>query len=93
MQNERRRYGNLRDQKQKHSEGRQRAEFGALGPKLRGGKGLHDSEEDVKHEKKSRRVPMKEISSPDWLDDPDVIVFATEKTLPPSEESYNTALA
>src|SRR6266581_3957591 len=34
-----------------------------LGPELRGGKGLHDSEEDVKHEKKSRRVPMKEISS------------------------------
>lgn len=33
--------------------------------------------------KKVSKGPVKEISYPDWVDDPDVIVFATEKALPP----------
>jgi hypothetical protein len=43
--------------------------------------------------KKVSKGPMKRISSPDWLDDPDMIVFATERAVPPWEESYSIALA
>src|SRR5216683_5305185 len=32
---------------------------------------------------KISKRPTKEISSPDWLDNPDVIVFATEGRVPP----------